>query len=84
LQIISSVLQEIVNNFVNDRSSAEVMAVGCVPVSYHIIISYQKFMARPLLRDPRPQVHYKSQPIAKTQRKTLKKSTTVKSLTKIV
>jgi len=29
-QIISSVLQEIVNSFVNDRSSSEVMAVGSV------------------------------------------------------
>ena len=46
--------------------------------------SYQKFIVRPLLREPRPKVHYKSQPNAKTPRKTQKKSTNVKSLTKIV
>jgi len=45
-------------------------------------ISYQRFLVRPLLREPRPQVHYKSQPDATTQRET-QKSTNVKSLTKI-
>ena len=49
--------------------------------TYHII-SYQGFLVRPLLREPRPQVHYKSQPDAKAQRET-QKSTIVKSLTKI-
>ena len=34
---------------------------------YHI--SYQKFIVRPLLREPGPWVHYKSQPNAKTPRK---------------
>jgi len=38
--------------------------------SYHII-SYQGFLVRPLLREPRPQVHYKSQPDAKAQREVL-------------
>jgi len=38
---------------------------------------------RPLLRESRPWVHYKSHQNAKTQRKT-QKSTNVKSLTKIV
>ena len=38
---------------------------------------------RPLLREPRPWMHYKSQPSAKTPRKT-QKSLNVKSLTKIV
>ena len=46
-------------------------------------MSYQKFIGCPLLREPRPWVHYKSQPNAKTPRKT-QKSTNVKSLTKIV
>ena len=50
-------------------------------ISYHII-TYQGFLVRPLLREPRPQVHYKSQPDAKAQRET-QKSTNVKSLTKI-
>ena len=50
--------------------------------SYHII-SYQKFIVRQLLREPRPWVHYKSQPNAKIPRKT-QKSTNVKSLTKAV
>jgi len=45
-------------------------------ISYHIV-SYQK--VRQLLREPRPQVHYKSQPNAKTPRKT-QKSTNIKSL----
>ena len=49
--------------------------------SYNII-SYQGFLVRPLLREPRPQVHYKSQPDATAQRET-QKSTNVKSLTKI-
>jgi len=41
-------------------------------VSYRIV-SYQKFIVRPLLREPRPWVHYKSQPNAsKTPRKTQK------------
>jgi len=31
---------------------------------WHHIISYQGFLVRPLLREPRPQVHYKSQPDA--------------------
>jgi len=44
------------------------------------IISYQGFLVRPLLREPRPQVHYKSQPDATAQRET-QKSTNVKSLT---
>jgi len=30
--------------------------------SDHHIISYQKFIVRPLIREPRPQVHYQSQP----------------------
>ena len=47
-----------------------------------IFISYQGFLVRPLLRKPRPQVHYKSQPDATAQRET-QKSTNVKSLTKI-
>jgi len=51
-------------------------------ISYHII-SYQKFIVRPLLGEPRPYVHYKSQPNAKTPKKT-QKWTNVKSLTKIV
>jgi len=46
------------------------------------IISYQGFLVRPLLREPRPQVHYKNQPDATAQRET-QKSTSVKSLTKI-
>jgi len=46
------------------------------------ILSYQGFLVRPLLREPRPQVHYKSQPDATAQRET-QKSTNVKSLTKI-
>jgi len=50
-------------------------------ISYHII-SYQGFLVRPLLREPRPQVHYKSQADATAQRET-QKSTNVKSLTKI-
>ena len=50
-------------------------------ISYHII-SYQGFLVRPLLREPRPQVHYKSQPDATAQKET-QKSTNVKSLTKI-
>ena len=50
-------------------------------LSYHII-SYQGFLVRSLLREPRPQVHYKSQPDATAQRET-QKSTNVKSLTKI-
>ena len=51
----------------------------------HRIISYQKFIVRPFtIREPRPQVHYKSQPNAKTPRKKTQKSTNVKSLTKIV
>jgi len=29
-------------------------------ISCHIIISYQKFIVRPLRREPRPYVHYKS------------------------
>jgi len=37
------------------------------PPANHII-SYQKFKVRPLLREPRPWVHYKSQPKAKTPR----------------
>ena len=45
-------------------------------------LSYQRFLVRPLLREPRPQVHYKSQPDATAQRET-QKSTNVKSLTKI-
>ena len=49
------------------------------PLSYHNI-SYQGFLVRPLLREPRPQVHYKSQPDATAQRET-QKSTNVKSLT---
>ena len=55
-------------------------------ISYHTvyIISYQKFIVRPLLREPRPRVHYKSQPNAKTPREKTQKSTSVKSLTKIV
>jgi len=36
----------------------------------HHIISYQKFIVRPLLREPGQWVHYKSQPNAKTPRKT--------------
>jgi len=32
--------------------------------------SYQKFIVCPLLRELRPKVHYKSQPNAKTPRKT--------------
>ena len=50
-------------------------------ISYHII-SYQGFVVRSLLREPRPWVHYKSQPDAKAQRET-QKSTNVKILTKI-
>jgi len=46
------------------------------------IISYQGFVVRPLLREPRTSVHYKSQPDAKAQTET-QKSTNVKSLTKI-
>ena len=38
-------------------------------ISYHII-SYQRFIVRPLLRECRPLMHYKSQPNAKTPRKT--------------
>jgi len=45
-------------------------------ISYHIV-SYQK--VRQLLREPRPYVHYKSQPNAKTPKKT-QKSTNIKSL----
>ena len=53
------------------------------PFKYHIRdLSYQGFLVRPLLREPRPQVHYKSRPDAKAQRET-QKSTNVKSLTKI-
>jgi len=44
-------------------------------ISYHII-SYQKFIVRPLLREPRPWLHYKSQPNAKTPTKK-QKSTNV-------
>ena len=47
------------------------------------VISYQKFIVRALLREPRSWVHYKSQPNAKTPRKT-QKSINVKSSTKIV
>ena len=36
---------------------------------YSHIISYQKFIVRPLLREPGPWVLYKSQPNAKTPRK---------------
>ena len=36
-------------------------------IPYHIT-SYQGFLVRPLLREPRPQVHYKSQPDATAQR----------------
>ena len=39
------------------RSSPE--AAVLIISSYHII-SYQKFIVRPLLREPRPQVHYKN------------------------
>ena len=46
-------------------------------ISYHII-SYQGFLVHPLLREPRPQVHYKSQPDATAQRET-QKSANVKS-----
>ena len=42
-------------------------------------LSYQRFLVRPLLREPRPRVHYKSQPDATAQRET-QKSTNVKSL----
>ena len=38
--------------------------------SYHM--SYQKFILRPLLREPRPYVHYKSQPNAINTEKTQK------------
>ena len=52
-----------------------------VTVTYwNHIISYQAFLVRPLLREPRPQVHYKSQTDATAQRET-QKSTNVKSLT---
>jgi len=51
-------------------------------ISYHII-SCQKLIMRPLLREPRPYAHYRSQPNAKIPRKT-QKSTSVKSLTRIV
>jgi len=37
-------------------------------ISYHTI-SYQKFIVHPLLREPGPWLHYKSQPNAKTPRK---------------
>ena len=44
--------------------------VNCrAAISYHII-SYQGFLVRPLLREPRPQVHYKSQPDATAQSET--------------
>jgi len=58
-------------------------------ITYHHIISYhtayEKFrpIMCPLLREPRPQVHYKSQPNAKRPIKT-QKSTNVKILTEIV
>jgi len=45
-----------------------------------LLLSYQKFIVRPLLTEPGPQVHYKSQPNAETPRKTPKKSTNVKKL----
>ena len=32
-------------------------------------LSYQKFLMRPILTEPRPQVHYNSQPNAETPRK---------------
>ena len=44
-------------------------------------MSYKKFIVRPLLGEPGPWVHYKSQPNAKTPRK---KSTNSKNWTKIV
>jgi len=44
------------------------------------IISYKKFIVRPLLREPRPWVHYKSEPNAKTPKKKQKST----SLTKTV
>jgi len=50
--------------------------------SYHIISGICSAPIRDLLREPRPLVHYKSQPDAKAQRETLK-STNVKSLTEI-
>ena len=50
-------------------------------IYHHHIISYQKFIVRPLLREPGPWLHYESQPNAKTPRKT-RKSTNVKSLIK--
>ena len=52
------------------------------PAHHCYYIIYQGFVVRPLLREPRPQVHYKSQPDAKARRET-QKSTNVKSLTKI-
>jgi len=43
-------------------------AAGTARIVYHII-SYQKFIVRPLLREPGPWVHYKSQQNAKTPKK---------------
>jgi len=63
------------------QNSNRIVAIDSV-TSLHIIISYQKIIVRPLLRERGPWVHNKSQPNAKTPSQ--KKSTDVKSLTKIV
>jgi len=45
-----------------------------------VVVVVVVFIVRPLLTEPGPQVHYKSQPNAETPRKTPKKSTNVKKL----
>ena len=72
--VLSTKLSELVDHTYDGRR--------VIGLSYHII-SYQKFIVRRLLRGPGPYVHYKSQPNDKTRRST-KKSTNIKSLTKIV
>jgi len=48
----------IISHYVITRPSPSCFASKIsIPVSYHIIISYQKFIVRPLLREPGPWVH---------------------------
>ena len=51
------------------RTQLKFTTSAAAPAGYHII-SYQKFIVRPLLREPRPRVHYKSHPNAETATKT--------------
>jgi len=66
-QLGSGAIRQVAITYERRSSASRSLDAGCSS-AYHII-SYQKFIVRPLLREPRPWVHYKSQPNAKTPRK---------------